>query len=329
MRVGHDGAGVICPVGGDEIAPEHLAPTFGGRLHDRRLVKRRGHGLAGQDVVEEVPLAGVEAHVDVAQVGVVVDLDTGCGLRLGHRAGAALTQRGVPCDVAVDQGVGGRGGVGDDLGDGLVEMGPAKVVVGVGDVIDLRARDPLVELVGSAGHGRVQRDGIGPLLGRVDLSVDAGRRHERQQVVGQEGSKDILEGELDGIGVDLRHVVELAPVEGGIGVEVRIVLHVDGHHDVIRRDRRAIAPLRVLAELDRPDLLVRRDRRHPIRQVRDDVQVLVGLIQVGEEEPVGSDGRHVAGDEGVQALGISVQRPDKRAPVRNRLARGRAPPTGG
>src|SRR5437762_6894516 len=121
-----------------------------------------------------------------------------------------LADCGVPLHVAVDDRVDGRRGVRDDRRDHLVVVRPAEVVAGIGRVGDRLPGNALHELVGPARYRRVERDRVVPLLGWIDLAVDRGRRDETGQVVRQEGGKGFGQSELDGIGVDLLHLVELA-----------------------------------------------------------------------------------------------------------------------
>src|SRR2546426_10111962 len=102
-----------------------------------------------------MPLARIHSKVDIAQALVGVTHHVPRRLALDNPAGTSLTQGWVPRDVAVDQRVGGGGRVGDDLGDHLVVVRPAVVVVQVGRKVDLLSGDPLIKLIGTAGYRRV------------------------------------------------------------------------------------------------------------------------------------------------------------------------------
>src|SRR4029077_14420998 len=153
--------------------------------------------------------------------------------------------------------------------------------------VDLLAGDALVEEERATGDGRVVLL-EGAHLGDVDAAVDGGRRDEGGQVDGEERREGGGEGEDDGVGV-LRgdpgdRVCERAPVERRIRVQVGVGLDLNGLDNVGGCDGAAVTPLGVFPDLDRPRLQVGRHGRHPVRQVRNDVQVLVGLVEVREHE---------------------------------------------
>ena len=288
--------------------------TARGRLHDRVLVEGISECPAHVDIPEQRVLRPVdplgpvvEADVVVREVGVDVAVDPG---RRRDGVNGRAVDLGVPVDVTVDDGLGRRGGVGDDLFDDVRDVRLAAVVVGVLLEVDLLAGDALVEEERTTGNGRVVLL-EGAHLGHVDAAVNRGRRDRGGQVDGEERSKGRCQCEDDGVvilrGDPGRRVGQRAPVERGVGVQIGIGLDLNRLDHVGGGDGAAVAPLGVFPDLDGPCLQVGRHGWHPVCQVGNDVQVLIGLVQVREHELDCSRRGHVAHFERVQSLGVRVE----------------------
>ena len=221
----------------------------------------------------------------------------------------------MPGNIAVDQRVGGGGGVGDDLGDHFVVVRPPVVVVRVGRKVELLSGGPLVQLVRTAAHRHGLRDRVIPDLCRIELPVDRGWRDIAEEIQRQEGSKGLGQRVLDRIGVDLLDRLQLAPVVRVIGIKLRVGLDFLGCEHIVGGDRGSIAPLGILLELHGPHQAVARDRGHTIGKVRDDIEVLVGRVEVGKEERKNTIVRNSRHDERIEGVDVGVERPDQRAAI--------------
>src|SRR5207245_8574074 len=133
LRVLDDRAVVVVGRRRHDVAPHRGAVTARGRLHDRVLVEGISECPAHVDIPEQRVLRPVdplgpvvEADVVVREVGVDVAVDPG---RRRDGVNGRAVDLGVPVDVTVDDGLGRRGGVGDDLFDDVRDVRLAAVVV--------------------------------------------------------------------------------------------------------------------------------------------------------------------------------------------------------
>ena len=210
-------------------------------LNDRLLIHGVVEGLAHQLVLGHALLA-VEPHKDGPRVQGHVDPDLRVSLERGHVRGQRLV---ADVDLAGPEHRLPGGRLGHDLVRQLGHRRLGAVVVLVADQDDPIACDPLLEDVGASAH-RLPAHVLAVFIdGRWRDGGHDGRRQRR----GERG-KGIFELDPDGVVVDDRHLLDHDDLETERNLHIRVEGPVKGQLERLGVERRTVAELDTLSQMD-------------------------------------------------------------------------------